>query len=180
MCSAYRKNPEDQTNEEWIADYDQWVAEHPGCGTVPSWEFSTQDKKRGADKEFSDLRNKTGSNPEHLFRYLDHRTTRTGGLAMDFETLDHKLNATKFFNVHLTSKYNKRYPSGNRGQFNPPEGGKFRKFWMQAVCRPPYRWSRVHKEMRSALGGLVFVGKIEHATDSKGCSYIKIIDIWPE
>ena len=180
MCSAYRKKPEDQTNEEWIADYDRWVAEHLGCGTVPSWEFSTEDDKGGAYKDISDRQIKTESNPEQLFRYLDHRTTRSGGLAMDFETLDHKLKATSFFNVHLISKFGNRYPSGERGQFNPPEKGKFRRFWMQVVGKAPRSWSRVHKSMRSSLKGIVFVGKIRSETDSKGHPYFKIIEIWPK
>jgi hypothetical protein len=162
MCSAYRKNPEDQTHEEWLADYNHV------SGNTPAYEQSQPWRDRNTD------------NSIHLFHYVGHRTTRTGSVAMDFETLDHKMKGTCFFNVELISKYGKNYPAGKRGQFNPKPNSKFRKFWMQAVGKPPYRWSRVHKQMRSSLRGLVFVGKIKPEVDSKGSPYFKIIDIWPK
>ena len=162
MCSAYRKKPEDQTNEEWLADYDRSSGNTSAYPQVTSW------------------RDRSNSDTNHLFRYVDHRTTRGKSVAMDFETLDHKMKGTCFFNVELSSKYGKNYPAGKRGQFNPKTNSKFRKFWMQAVGRPPYRWSRVHKQMRSSFKGLVFVGKIKPEVDSKGQPYNKIIEIWPQ
>lgn len=162
MPSAYHKSPENQTHEEWLEDYSRSSGDIDKQPNIPSW------RDRGND------------DTTHEFRYIDHRTIRTGGLAMDFEILDHKLKATLFFNVNLISKYGTRYPSGDHGQFNPPANGKFRQFWIQAVGKPPYRWSRVHKSMRSSLRGLVFVGKIKPEIDSKGRPYNKIIEIWPK
>ena len=159
MCAAFHKNPENQSHEEWLADYDHAIGNEPTYPQAPSW------------------RNRSISDTTHLFRYVDHRTIRTGGVAIDFETLDHKLHATLFFNVNLISKYGNRYPSGVRGQFNPPVNGKFRRFWMQAVGKAPNRWSRVHKTMRSTLRDIVFVGKIEPKMDSKRQSYNKLIEI---
>lgn len=110
------------------------------------------------------------------FRYLDHRTTRTSSVVLSFESLDGSVEAVKFFNVFLRGT-SKKYPAGKRGQFNPPEGGAFRKFWSQSVGKPPSRWSRVHKSMRSHLRPLLFVGCYEKAVDSKGDPYFKLTQI---
>jgi len=149
-----------QTNDEWWADYDRASGvEHEA---LPSW------------------RNKDIDGSRHLFRYLDHRTTPGGSVVMEFETLNHTFRAVRFFNVSLISTRGKKYPAGHRGQFNPPKQGKFRKFWLQAVGQPPSRWCRVHKQMRSMLGSLVFVGAILHQQDSKGQHYVKLTEIKPQ
>ena len=107
------------------------------------------------------------------FRYLDHRTTRTGSVVLSFESLDGTAQAVRFFNVSLEGKA-KKYPAGKRGQFNPPEHGEFRRFWMHAVGKPPPRWARVHKSMRSHLSSLLFAGSLEQAEDGKGRHYFKL------
>jgi hypothetical protein len=155
------KRPEDQTRDEWLADYSGCTAEE-----------YRKAKGVGSDQKF--LLNLIIKPDKNLFRYIDHRTTSKGSVAMDFESIDGGTSATVFFNVGLRSNRSKNYPSGNRGQFIPPPKGNFRKFWIQAVGKEPPRWCRVHKSMGSKLGGLVFTGNITQETDSKGKPYNKL------
>ena len=162
MPSGFHKNPESQTNEEWLEDYISSSGDIDNQPQVPSW------------------RNRNNDDSNHLFRYVYHRTTSTGSAVLEFESLDRGFRGVRFFNVSLIGKRGKRYPAKLGGQCNPPEHGAFRRFWLQAVGKPPYRWSTVHKQMRSSFRGIVFLGKIKHERDSKGRPYIKIIEIWPK
>jgi hypothetical protein len=157
MYPANKKKPEEQTRAEWLNDHD---------------------KARGLqDVTPSTLLNKNTGRNTLLFRYDYHRTTRKGSVVLEFETLDGKLSAVKFFNVNLSSRGNKAYPSGYNGQFNPPPRGKFRKFYKKTTGCEPSRWCRVHKSLRNKLRGKVFIGTIEKQMDSNGDYYFKIIEI---
>ena len=157
MYSVNKNKPEEQTNAEWLDDHDK--AKGLQDVTPPT------------------LLNKNVGRNTLLFRYDYHRTTRKGSVALEFETLDSSLSAVKFFNVNLSSRGNKPYPSGKGGQFNPPERGKFRKFYKKATGCEPSRWCRVHKSLRNNLRDKVFIGTIEKQMDSNGGYYFKIIDI---
>ena len=157
MCPANKKIPEIQSDAEWYNDYDN--AEGLQDVTPPT------------------LLNKNTGRNTLLFRYDYHRTTRKGSVALEFEALDSSLSAVKFFNVNLSSRGNKAYPSGKGGQFNPPERGKFRKFYKKATESEPSRWCRVHKSLRNNLRGKIFIGTIEKQVDSNGDYYFKIIEI---
>ena len=145
-----------QTRGEWLNEYDR--ASGGGTRSVP-------DRKTVIDHD------------TYLFRYLDHRTTTKSSVAMEFESLDGELRATRFFNVSLQSPRGRRYSAGRRGQFIPPKQGKFRQFWMHAVGKEPTPWCRVHRSMRSRLGPLVFIGRFEPANDSKGQSYFRFSEV---
>lgn len=151
MCQV---KPKDQTHTEWWASYD-------GVSTPIS-----------TSKPF----NKSDDISITLFRYVSHRTTCNGAVALTFESLDGKIEVVKFFNVSLKGR-NNNYPAGYLGQFNPPEQGKFRKFWMQSVGFPPSRWCRVQKSMRAALKDLIFTGTYNTAYDSKDHPYIKFSEV---
>ena len=113
---------------------------------------------------------------QQLFRYVGHRTTSQKSVVLEFESLDGKLTAVKFFNVKLSSG-NKSYPAGYKGQFNSQERSNFRKFWMQAVGKKPDRWCRVHKSMKSCLRNITFKGNIIDAHDKKGNHYLKFTEV---
>ena len=171
--SLGRVQPQDQTNEEWLADYEKSGADQYRAAKGFESEPKSQPKKVVVNKV-----NNRPSN-ELYFCYVDHRTTRQGSVAMDFESLDGEVTATAFFNVKIMSSRGIKYPTGKRGQFIPNKGGKFRKLWEQAVGKDPYRWCRVHKSMRSHFRGIVFVGEIEEVIDSKGKGYYKLTNVKP-
>lgn len=154
--------PANQTNEEWLDEYET----RPRNTVLPPQ--AIQHVVLSNDDAY------------HKFRYVGHRTTRLGSVVLEFETLDYKQKAVRFFNVSLAGKNGKKYPAEDRGQFNPPGRGSFRCFWMQVIGKPPCRWSRTHKTMRSSFKGLVFVGKVERAIDNSGQAYLKIVEIWRE
>lgn len=160
MPNVYKKNPANQTNDEWIQEYSGSTASIVHKPEVPAW------KKQNSDRAI------------YEFHYVDHRTTRHGCVVMEFETLDYKFKAIHFFNVNISGRNGKRYPSGDRGQFNPPKKGKFRCFWMRTVGKNPSRWSRVHRTMRSSLRGITFEGTVKEEKNSKGEGYFKITNIW--
>lgn len=114
-----------------------------------------------------------------FFRYMDHHTIRNGGLALVFESLDGRITATAFFNISLKNNRGKSYPSGKRGQFIPPEMGKFRKLWKRVVGKPPTRWCRVHKFMRSNFREIIFTAQLTEKKNSKGQRYYKLHDVDP-
>lgn len=159
MPSIYKECLVNQTTEEWLADY------------------SGQSSRRAKKSPVTPTHIRNTDSNRLLLRYLDHRTTRAGSVVLEFETLDYKRKAVHFFNVKITSKYGKKYPSGDRGQFNPPRNGKFRRFWLQVVGKPPSRWCRVHKTMRSTLSGIIFDGAVKQEIDSNGQPYLKITDL---
>ena len=157
---AFRTTEEvqNQTHEEWWADNDGIE-----LAKIPSVPVSNNLKLNDS---------------EHLFHYVDHKTTsKIGGLVLTFESLDKSFEAVLFFNVKLKSNRGTNYPARKRGEFFPPERGKFRKFWMDSTGIKPERWCRVHKSMRSKLQSLVFIGITKQEIDKKGNSYMKITDI---
>ena len=149
-------NPSEQTNDEWLKDYN----------TVSPTQSKMQSISQPNERRLQDK----------LFRYLDHRTTRQGNLVLVFESLDGKTKVVKFFNVKIQGR-KINYPSGHRGQFNPPEHGDFRKFWMNCVGIPPSRWCRVHKSLRSKLKCLIFTGEYNTANDKDGHPYNKFTEV---
>lgn len=159
MSIYKKKKPEDQTNEEWLDELNGKTNQ----SDVISPNFESPESKI-----------KTND-----FRYIDHRTTFVGftSAALDFESVNGLLVATKFFNVKLKSSRGKSYSSGHRGQFIPPERSNFRHFWMRAVGKAPERWCRVHKSLRSQLKDLVFKCKYVVAKDRKNNPYFKILEI---
>jgi len=83
--------------------------------------------------------------PEGLsgeFRFIGHRTTRFGRVALDFTHEDTGQICTRFFNVDI-----KKYPAGENGQFTTKKRSLFRQFWLQVIGEPPRRWCRVYWEM---------------------------------
>jgi len=70
-----------------------------------------------------------------------------------------------------------KHRTGKGGQFFPLEGSKFRKFWMRTVKKEPYRWSRVHKEIRPRLKDLLFTGDLKQAWRKNGEPYMELINI---
>lgn len=156
--------PQNQTNEEWLNDY-----------AVVSGENVRKLPDRSSPPTNPIYREE--DSVEVLCRYVGHRTTRNGCIALEFESIDGNTRATKFFNVGLKSSREKNYPAGKNGQFIPPELGNFRRFWMKATGVAPSRWCRVHKSMRSKLGELIFLCTIVADTDGKGRTYNKITEI---
>jgi len=144
-----------QTNEEWLAEYDG----KPIKQKEPHGETATAPPKT------------------ERFRYVDHRTTTMGSVVLEFESVDHKFVAVSFFNVGLKSTRGNNYSSGKRGQFNPPAGGKFRKFWMNTTGKAPTRWSRTHLVMRARFKLLKFTGETVKGTDRKGQPFTKLINV---
>jgi len=144
-----------QSNNEWLNDYEK-------ASCVSSFR-----------------RSETVNDPKHnqtLYKYIDHRTTCTGSVVLSFESLDKKHAVVKFFNVSIKGK-TKNYPAGIRGQFNPPRLGNFRKFWMECVGKPPDRWCRIHKTMRSTLKNLIFSGIPIDVVDKSGNQYLKLKEV---
>lgn len=151
------KLPENQSDDEWWADFDG-ASKASDATSLPE-QSNQRDTKRS------------------LFRYLSHRTTRTGSVVLEFESVDGSIRAVKFFNVKLTSSRGNSYPAKSQGQFNPPEHGKFRQFYLDVVGKAPSRWCRAHKSMRSQFSGLVFSCEYMQAEDAKGQPYFKIVEI---
>lgn len=167
---------EEQDNKEWLSDYDgkdDLIYDHEELFNI---DLPPNDLvySLSVKQDYSEVID--GST--HKFRYVDHRTTRTKSVVLEFESLDGKFTAVMFCNVQLESSRGTHYSAGDRGQFIPPKGarGKFRKFWMSVVGKPPRRWCCVHKELRSAFKGITFTGKVVRAITNKGEPYFKIID----
>ena len=112
-----------------------------------------------------------------FFKYITHRTTKTKSVALDFESLDGNIKATRFFNVGLKSSRGNNYPAKSKGQFIPPKHGAFVKFWLKTVGDSPERWCRVHKSLRSNLKYFIFKCSFELARDKSGEEYWRIKDI---
>jgi len=162
MQAADKKKPQDQTVDEWLVDYDKFSG--------ITYSGITQIKVPSEPSKNTDLNT-------YLFRYVGHRTTKKSCVALEFEILDSDMRAVKFFNVNLSGRKGKAYPAGKNGQFNPPERGKFRKFYKEITGEEPARWCRVHKSLRSNFRDLIFIGMIEHCIDSNGNGYYKITEI---
>lgn len=191
-----KKRPQDQTNEEWLAGYcsaEQYRAAKAGEPILKSQDIKSQDAYKPLDaspqvnqlaksQSLADFPAKNICPPttELCFRYIDHRTTRKGSVVLMFESLDGRITAVAFFNVCLKSNRGSSYPSGKRGQFIPKSDGNFRTLWMRVVGKPPSRWCRVHKYMRSNLRGIIFTGRLTEETDGKGQKYFKLRDVEPK
>ena len=82
------KKPQDQSNEEWLADYDGRDYEERGV-TLISRTFPVN--------QTSPIPNIDG----FVGRYIDHRTIAVGRgcVALDFEDINTNIIATAFFNV---------------------------------------------------------------------------------
>ncbi len=144
-------DPKTQTSKEWLVDFESAIKE-PTKYT-------------------------SNNNVINQFRYIDHRTTKTGSLVLEFESINQDKKAVYFFNVKIKSSHGNNYPSGYRGQFNPPPRGKFRKFWLDTVGKEPVRWCRIHKSLRSKLCQLTFTGETKTCIDSNGREYLKLIHL---
>lgn len=138
--------PEKQTIDDWLADYD---------GKPPS-------RNQSVDPPFSTA-------PDTLigeFRPFDHRTTRLGRLALEFEHVATHLPAVKFFNVKLG-----RYPARPHGQFTSTPGSEFRRFWLYVFGEPPKRkWCRAHEGLHK-LKNFNFTGKAIRRNGANGPFY---------
>lgn len=199
-----RKRPQDQSNKEWLADLGEpdqsshcTADQYRGAKSGEPIPISESDKSPIITTLFDALP-QSNRRPHFnqptvapsaavdippanrlLFRYIDHRTTRKGSVVLVFESLDGRTRASAFFNASLESNRGTKYPSGKRGQFIPPEMGKFRGFWMETVGKEPSRWSRVHKSMRSNFRDIVFTGEVTEERDGKDQHYFKLRDVKP-
>lgn len=151
-----------QTTDEWLKEYDTGVPVFPGSLATPKV---------------------TLENSASIYRYIGHRTAdvqgrASGTLILEFENIATGLLAVTFFNVDVCYQRGDRQGKvrriGNKGQFLPAPGSKFRKFWMEAVGEEPIRWSTVHKEFRARLSDLLFTGDVEPKRDAKGQPYYEI------
>jgi len=98
------------------------------------------------------------------FSFDSHRTTRNGRLVLVNIDVETGKEAVTFFNVDIKRKRGKykgtSYQTGVGGQFNVTPRHDFYKFWMDVVGIEPFRWCRVHKELKSKLEGLIFTGEL--------------------
>ncbi len=162
-----KKDPRLQTQEEWIRDYEDHEP-YPPTELQP-----TQTPNTGSS--VIQLNTKKVNNPILIFK--DFRTTRKKSVAIDFQMVGSQNTVTAFFGVTLENNRGQLYRVGARGQFVPPEHGKFRSFWMDSVGKEPPRWCRVHKSIRNNFKGKKFTGNIFECTDGKGNPYYKVKDL---
>ena len=160
------KKPQDQSNEEWLADYDGRDYEERGV-TLISRTFPVN--------QTSPIPNIDG----FVGRYIDHRTIAVGRgcVALDFEDINTNIIATAFFNVALSSSHGNNYPRGKREQFIPPPRGKFRRFYIQTLGEEHECWSRVHKSLRNRFKDVLFTGEIAMHLDKTGNPYPKLRNV---
>ena len=153
MLEKY-KNIRSQSNEEWLRDY-KGVK---GSSVI----INFQDKS------------------VHSGKYIFHsfRTTCKSRLVISFINITSGETVDSFFNVDIKKQRGiGSHRTGQNCQFYPAQGSKFRKFWMLAVKKEPYRWSRVHKEMNSKLKRVQFSGDVKKKFRASGESYIQLNNI---
>lgn len=113
--------------------------------------------------------------------YQTHRTTKRGSVALVFDNVETGEEVVAFFNVDIRrqrgSNKGQSYQVGHKGQFLPPERGKFRKFWLESVGKAPSRWSLAFKLMRSAFRGKRFTGDITTQIHPNGEPYLKVTNL---
>lgn len=148
-------DPKNQTNDEWLADYDHG-ADRTNCN-VTSFTQKQSNRLTGC------------------FRYSGHRTARLGRVVLIFKKeRTHKV-ASLWFNVNLKGR-KANYPAGNHGQFNPPTLGKFRRWWINTTDKPPRRWSRIHERLH-ALKAFTFIGVAERRYSAKNEAYWHLVEL---
>jgi len=145
-----------QTVEEWLLEYETGKPVMPG----------TCSKESTQDQCIS------------LFQFESHRTTMKSRLVMALIDKETREEVDAFFNVDIMRKRGKHkgttYRIGVGGQFNVTPRHKFFKFWMDAVGEKPRKWCRVHKEMKSKLGGLIFTGKLSTGYREDGSPFTQV------
>ena len=137
-------------------------------------DYNTQDRDTHGEHRRTDL-----ITPDVIF--FIHRTTRNKKAVLSFvESNTHEI-FDLFSNVNLTWQRGERrgenHVIGTGGQFLPPKGGTFWKFWIKNIGHPPVRWSRAHRELKARLRGMHFSCKSKIAYDGKGAPYNKITQI---
>ena len=166
---------QNQSHDEWWADYDSYSDD-----TYPHIRRELNKVKKG--QLLAESPKATGGQPyqstsskKELFIFDSFRTTKHGRLVISFASLNNGIIVDVFFNVDITKQRgNGKHRTGSNGQFYPAR--KFKEFWMDAVKKPPIRWSTVHKEMRSKLKGLVFEGETRDCFRESGDPYIQLIN----
>ena len=137
-------NPDGQSHEEWLADYDASSGYRQRLNTTA---VAVVKQPLRQSQEQTKSEQLTGE-----FVFATHRTNRLGRVALDFVHVETGIRATRFFNVELG-----RYRAGERGQFATRKGSLFRQFWLYAIGKPPRRWCRGHWEMHR-LKAIKFIG----------------------
>jgi len=145
-----------QTVEEWLLEYETGKPVIPGA----------------VKKELLPLKHTP------ILRYDSHRTTINRRLVMAFIDTETGQKVDAFFNVDIKRKYGKykgaSYRTGLGGQFNVTSWYKFYKFWMDVVGEEPLRWCRVHKELKSKLGSLLFTGELTTGYREDGSPFMQV------
>ena len=86
-----RKNPRDQTNEEWWRDYDSWLENEGRQRPVPEPKPRQISSSKPSNPNLAHGLQATNLDRNTLvgrFRYLGHRTTNKGRLVLDFEHIN--------------------------------------------------------------------------------------------
>lgn len=123
-----------------------------------------------------------------VLRYESHRTTKfsrlitkSSRLILAFIDVETGQEVNAFFNADIIRKRGKHkgttYRTGLGGQFNVTSRHKFYKFWMDIVGEEPTRWCRVHKEMKSKLGKLIFTGELSTGHREDGSPFMQVRNI---
>jgi len=114
----------------------------------------------------------------HILRYESHRTTTSGRLVLVFIDIGTGQEVNAFYNVDIKRIYGKykgtSYRTGLGGQFNVTPRYKFYKFWMNVVEKKPFRWCKVHKELKSKFGNLKFTGELSTGYKEDGSPFMQV------
>ena len=169
---------QNQSHEEWWADYDSYSDD-----TYPHIRREQNKVTKGrlldeSPKATGGQPHQSTSSKKELFIFDSFRTTKLGRLVITCTSVNSGIMGDAFFNVDITKQRGSgKHRTGKNGQFYPAPDSNFRRFWMDAVKKPPIRWSTVHKEMRSKLKGLVFEGETRDCYRSSGEPYIQLINL---
>lgn len=116
--------------------------------------------------------------PKAYYAFDSFRTTRLSRLVFALVDINTGEEVDVFFNVDIKKQRGQgEHRTGEGGQFFPLKHSKFRKFWMDTVKKEPYRWSRVHKEIRPRLKDLLFTGDLKQGWHSNGDPYMELTNI---
>ena len=175
-----KKLPEDQSNEEWLRDYDdEPVADYPSSTLAERNRVEPPGMSRSVPDKKLYVVPSTNSNNQILtgeFLYREHRTVPRGRLVLEFMHVETGKCVVMFFNVDIVSKKTgKKYPAGRGGRFTCNSNTKFAKFWEAIFKKPPRRWSRAHHELHK-LKKLKFIGEaiLKYKKDGSG-SYWELV-----
>lgn len=145
-----------QTVEEWLLEYETGKPVMPGTCSKES----------------------TQAQRISLLQFESHRTTMKGRLVMALIDKETREEVDAFFNVDIMRKRGKHkgttYRTGVGGQFNVTPRHDFYKFWMDVVGIEPFRWCRVHKELKSKLEGLIFTGELSTGYRKDGSPFTQV------